>query len=177
MFDQQSQVQGDEFQDNETQNNKQNQEPSRGDCPVSGDPEAEETEEQAIDRFLQHHSQAASISEPVAKFLKRPATLVKRLPSPLESDGLHSQPMRRSSLTDWTSRNPTNDRKEPFWNWPPGSSSRKENVAFSWGLSAWKTHLIYGRQCCALGYRVRYETMCEFNRICQQGSSHQGTHS
>jgi len=41
MFDQQFQVQGDEFQDNESQNNKQNQEPSRGHSAVSGDPEAE----------------------------------------------------------------------------------------------------------------------------------------
>lgn len=118
------------------------------------------TEEQ-LDRFLQQYTQTSlGISELLAKFLEGPASTSQEV-------AIASRVRRAAFPTDatlesydWT-RNPTTIRKEPFLELATGQFiSRKENVAFV-GLSGLgKTHLIQGvgRKCCALGYRVRYET-------------------
>jgi len=118
------------------------------------------TEEQ-LDRFLQVHGQAAlSISELLSKFLEGPASTSQEV-------SIQSRIRRAAFPTgatlesyDWT-RNPKTIRKETFLELASGHFvARKENAAFV-GLSGLgKTHLIQGvgRKCCAMGYRVRYET-------------------
>jgi DNA replication protein DnaC len=118
------------------------------------------TEEQ-LDRFLQQHSQAPlSVSELLAKFLEGPAgasqeasiqSRIKRAAFPTDAT-LESY--------DWT-RNPKTIRAEPFLELASGQFiQRKENAAFVGASGLGKTHLMQGvgRKCCALGYRVRYET-------------------
>lgn len=118
------------------------------------------TEEQ-LDHFLQQSSQAAlSISELLSKFLEGPAgtsqeaaiqSRIKRAAFPTDAT-LESY--------DWT-RNPKTIRKETFLELASAQFiQRKENAAFVGASGLGKTHLIQGvgRKCCALGYRVRYET-------------------
>lgn len=118
------------------------------------------TEEQ-LDQFLKQASQASfSPTELVSKFLEGPAgtsqesaiqSRIKRAAFPTEAT-LESY--------DW-SCNPKSIRKETFLELASGQFiQRKENVAFVGASGLGKTHLIQavGRKCCALGYRVRYET-------------------
>lgn len=118
------------------------------------------TEEQ-LDHFLKQYSQASlSISELLTKFLEGPASTsqesaiqsrIKRAAFPTEAT-LESY--------DWA-RNPKSIRKETFLELASGQFiQRKENAAFVGASGLGKTHLIQavGRKCCAVGYRVRYET-------------------
>ena len=117
--------------------------------------------DQQLDHFLQQHSQSAlSISELLSKFLEVPA-------STSHEASIQSRIKRAAFPTDatlesynWT-RNPKTIRKETFLELATGQFiDRKENVAFVGPSGLGKTHLIQGvgRKCCALGYRVRYET-------------------
>ena len=117
--------------------------------------------DEQLDRFLQQHSQTAlSISELLSKFLEGPARSSQEaaIESRIKRAGFPTEATLESY--DWT-RNPKTIRKETFLELATGQFiARKENAAFV-GLSGLgKTHLIQGvgRQCCALGYRVRYET-------------------
>ena len=114
-----------------------------------------------LDAFLQEHAQGKlSILETLAKFLEIPAYAsqesaiafrIKRAGFPTEAT-LESY--------DWN-RNPETIHKEPFLEMATGEFlRRKENAAFVGESGLGKTHLIegIGRKCCALGYRVRYET-------------------
>lgn len=118
------------------------------------------TDEQ-LDLFLKQASQASqSPTELLCKFLEGPASTsqesaiqsrIKRAAFPTEAT-LESY--------DWT-RNPKSIRKETFLELASAQFiHRKENVAFVGASGLGKTHLIQavGRKCCALGYRVRYET-------------------
>jgi DNA replication protein DnaC len=118
------------------------------------------TEEQ-LDQFLKQTSQESlSPTELLSKFLEGPAgtsqesaiqSRIKRAAFPTEAT-LESY--------DWT-RNPKSIRKETFLELASAQFiQRKENVAFVGASGLGKTHLIQavGRKCCALGYRVRYET-------------------
>jgi DNA replication protein DnaC len=118
-------------------------------------------EAEQLDAFLQEHAQGKlSVLETIAKFLEIPAHAsqesaiayrIKRAGFPTEAT-LESY--------DW-SRNPTTIKKEPFLELATGEFiRRKENAAFVGESGLGKTHLIQGvgRKCCALGYRVRYET-------------------
>ena len=118
------------------------------------------TEEQ-LDHFLQQHTQTAlSVSELLAKFLEGPAGTSQEV-------SLQSRIRRAAFPTDatlesydWT-RNPKTIRKESFLELASGQFiQRKENAAFVGASGLGTTHLIQGvgRKCCALGYRVRYET-------------------
>ena len=117
--------------------------------------------QEQLDSFLQQHTKGTlSVSELLAKFLEQPANASQ------ESSILSR--IRRASFPteatlesyDWT-RNPNTIRREPFYELSTGEFiRRKENLAFV-GLSGLgKTHLMQGvaRKCCALGYRVKYET-------------------
>ena len=118
------------------------------------------TEEQ-LDHFLQQHSQRAlSISELLSKFLEGPAHA--RVETSIQSRIRRAAFPTDATLEsyDWT-RNPKTIRKEPFLELASGEFiQRKENAAFVGASGLGKTHLIQsvGRKCCALGYRVRYET-------------------
>ena len=114
-----------------------------------------------LDSFLQEYAGGKrSILEILAKFLEIPAHAnqetaiayrIKRAGFPTEAT-LESY--------DW-SRNPTTITREPFLELGTGEFiRRKENVAFVGESGLGKTHLMQGiaRKCCALGYRVRYET-------------------
>ncbi|MFV0488287.1 MAG: ATP-binding protein [Vibrio fluvialis] len=117
--------------------------------------------DQQLDQFLKQVSQASlGPTELLSKFLEGPActaqeaaieSRIKRAAFPTEAT-LESY--------DWT-RNPKSIRKEIFLELANGQFiQRKENVAFVGASGLGKTHLIQsvGRKCCALGYRVRYET-------------------
>jgi DNA replication protein DnaC len=117
--------------------------------------------DQQLDHFLQQYTQAAlSISELLSKFLEGPA-------STSQEAAIQSRIKRAAFPTDatlesydWT-RNPKTIRKETFLELASGQFiQRKENAAFVGASGLGKTHLIQGvaRKCCALGYRVRYET-------------------
>jgi DNA replication protein DnaC len=114
-----------------------------------------------LDSFLQEYASGKlSVLETLAKFLEIPAHAsqetaiayrIKRAGFPTEAT-LESY--------DW-SRNPTTITKEPFLELATGEFiRRKENAAFVGESGLGKTHLMQGigRKCCALGYRVRYET-------------------
>ena len=114
-----------------------------------------------LDSFLHEHSHGKqSLLETLAKFLEIPAHTsqetaiayrIKRANFPTEAT-LESY--------DW-SRNPKTIPKEPFLELATGEFiRRKENAAFVGASGLGKTHLMQsiGRKCCALGYRVRYET-------------------
>lgn len=117
--------------------------------------------EERLDQFLKQTTQGSlSPTELLSKFLEGPAgasqesaiqSRIKRAAFPTEAT-LESY--------DWT-RNPKSIRKETFLELASGQFiQRKENVAFVGNSGLGKTHLIQavGRKCCALGYRVRYET-------------------
>ena len=114
-----------------------------------------------LDSFLHEYAQGKlSVLETLAKFLEIPAHAsqetaiayrIKRAGFPTEAT-LESY--------DW-SRNPTTIVKEPFLELATGEFiRRKENAAFVGESGLGKTHLMQSvaRKCCALGYRVRYET-------------------
>jgi DNA replication protein DnaC len=114
-----------------------------------------------LDSFLHEHAGGKrSVLETLAKFLEIPAHAsqetaiayrIKRAGFPTEAT-LESY--------DW-SRNPKTIVKEPFLELATGEFiRRKENAAFVGESGLGKTHLMQGigRKCCALGYRVRYET-------------------
>jgi DNA replication protein DnaC len=133
------------------------------------------TEEQ-LDAFLSQHAQGGlgvsgigvpgigvpgiGVSGLLAKFLEGPAhascessiqSRIKRANFPTEAT-LESY--------DWK-RNAKTIRPEPFLELASGEFiRRKENAAFVGASGLGKTHLIQGigKKCCALGYRVRYET-------------------
>jgi len=117
--------------------------------------------EEQLDAFLEEHTQGKlSILETLAKFLEIPAHSsqetaiayrIKRAGFPTEAT-LESY--------DWN-RNPATIRKEPFLEMATGEFIRRNgNEAFVGESGLGKTHLAQGvgRKCCALGYRVRYET-------------------
>ena len=118
------------------------------------------TEEQ-LDLFLQQHGQGAlSVSELLAKFLESPAHASQEsaIQSRIKRAGFPTDATLQSY--DWT-RNPKTIRPEPFLELATGQFiGRKENAAFVGASGLGKTHLMQGvgRKCCALGYRVRYET-------------------
>jgi len=116
---------------------------------------------QQLDQFAQQFSQGAhSLWEIIERFLERPAIAsqesaiqarIKRANFPTEAT-LESY--------DWT-RNPKTIRPEPFLELATGEFvRRKDNLAFLGTAGLGKTHLIQGvgKKCCAVGYRVRYET-------------------
>lgn len=118
------------------------------------------TEEQ-LDQFLQQYGQVAlSISELLAKFLEGPASTSQEAAvlARIKKGAFPTEATLESY--DWT-RNPKTIRKETFLELATGQFiQRKENAAFVGASGLGKTHLIQGvgRKCCALGYRVRYET-------------------
>ncbi len=118
------------------------------------------TEEQ-LDQFLKQVSQVSlSPTELLSKFLEGPAGTSRE--SAIESRIKRAAFTTEATLEsyDWT-RNPKSIRKETFLELASGQFiKRKENAAFVGASGLGKTHLIQavGRKCCALGYRVRYET-------------------
>ncbi|MCA9129926.1 MAG: ATP-binding protein [Planctomycetales bacterium] len=118
------------------------------------------TEEQ-LDQFLKQTSQTSlSPTELLSKFLEGPAGTSQEsaIQSRIQRAGFPTEATLESY--DWT-RNPKSIRKETFLELASAQFiQRKENVAFVGASGLGKTHLIQavGRKCCALGYRVRYET-------------------
>jgi len=114
-----------------------------------------------LDLFLQQHAKAElPVSELLAKFLERPAHASREaaIQSRIKRAGFPTDATLESY--DWT-RNSKTIRPEPFLELATGEFiRRKENAAFVGKSGLGKTHLIegVGKQCCALGYRVRYET-------------------
>lgn len=117
--------------------------------------------QEELDQFLQQHSsRSLSLSELLSAFLEGPATASQEI-------SIQSRIKRAVFPTDatlesydWT-RNPKTIRKEPFLELATGQFiERKENAAFVGASGLGKTHLAQGvgKKCCALGYRVRYET-------------------
>ena len=117
--------------------------------------------QEQLDSFLQQNAKAAlSVSELLAKFLEPPANASQELSiqARIRRAGFPTEATLESY--DWT-RNPKTIRREPFFELATGEFlRRKENVAFVGNSGLGKTHLIQGvaRKCCALGYRVKYET-------------------
>lgn len=114
-----------------------------------------------LDSFLQEHAGGKlSILETLAKFLEIPAdaSQVTAIAYRIKRAGFPTEATLESY--DW-SRNPQTIVKEPFLELATGEFiRRKENAAFVGESGLGKTHLMQGiaRKCCALGYRVRYET-------------------
>jgi DNA replication protein DnaC len=114
-----------------------------------------------LDSFLQQHGKRTlSVSELLSKFLERPAGASQEsaIQSRIKRAGFPTDATLESY--DWT-RNPKTIRREPFLELATGDFiRRKENAAFVGASGLGKTHLMQGvgRKCCALGYRVRYET-------------------
>ena len=117
--------------------------------------------QEQLDSFLQHHTKAAlPVSELLAKFLEQPANASQEssIQARIRRAGFPTEATLESY--DWT-RNPETIHREPFFELATGEFlRRKENVAFVGNSGLGKTHLMQGvaRKCCALGYRVRYET-------------------
>ena len=124
-----------------------------------------------LDAFLHEQAQGnLSVLDTLAKFLEIPAHAsqesaiayrIKRAGFPTEAT-LESY--------DW-SRNAETITKEPFLELATGEFlRRKENAAFVGESGLGKTHLIQGigRKCCALGYRVRYETSASLIEVLNQ---------
>ena len=127
---------------------------------------------QQLDQFAQQFSQGAhSLWEIVERFLERPAidsqesaiqARIKRANFPTEAT-LESY--------DWT-RNPKTIKPEPFLELATGEFvRRKNNLALVGKSGLGKTHLIQGvaRKCCAVGYRVRYETSASLIEALNRG--------
>ena len=117
--------------------------------------------QEQLDSFLQQHTKAAlPVSELLAKFLEPPANESQEssIQARIRRAGFPTEATLESY--DWT-RNPKTIHREPFVELATGEFiRRKENVAFVGKSGLGKTHLILGvaRKCCALAYRVRYET-------------------
>lgn len=114
-----------------------------------------------LDRFLQENAHGKlSVLEMLAKFLEIPAVASQEtaIANRIKRAGFPTEATLESY--DW-SRNPTTITKEPFLELATGEFIRRnENAAFVGASGLGKTHLMQGvaRKCCALGYRVRYET-------------------
>ena len=114
-----------------------------------------------LDSFLQQNGKGThSVLELLAKFLEGPANTSQE--SSIESRIKRAKLPTEATLEsyDWT-RNPKTISRDPFLELATGEFIRRqENVAFVGKSGLGKTHLIQGvaRKCCALGYRVRYET-------------------
>ncbi|MDP1561007.1 MAG: ATP-binding protein [Pirellulaceae bacterium] len=130
-----------------------------------------------LDHFLREHGNGQkSVLETLARFLELPAHAsqesaityrIKRAGFPTEAT-LESY--------DW-GRNPTTIPKEPFLELGTGEFiRRKENVSFVGESGLGKTHLMQGigRKCCALGYRVRYETSASLIEALNQARAVRG---
>jgi DNA replication protein DnaC len=114
-----------------------------------------------LDSFLQQHAKRTlTVSELLAKFLEGPASASQEsaIEYRIKRAGFPTDATLESY--DWT-RNPKTIRREPFLELATGEFiRRKENAAFVGASGLGKTHLMQGvaKKCCALGYRVRYET-------------------
>lgn len=114
-----------------------------------------------LDAFLQQHAKRTlPVVELLVKFLEGPAStnLESSIQSRIRRAGFPTDATLESY--DWT-RNPKTILREPFLELATGEFiRRKENAAFVGASGLGKTHLMQGvaRKCCALGYRVRYET-------------------
>lgn len=124
-----------------------------------------------LDGFLQQYSNGAhSNSEIVQRFLEIPA--IAHQESAIQARIKRANFRTEATLEsyDW-SRNPKSIRQEPFLELATGEFiRRKENVTF-YGMSGLgKTHLIEGvaKKCCAVGYRVRYETSASLIEVLNQ---------
>lgn len=124
-----------------------------------------------LDQFIQQYSKGShSIWEILARFLEMPAIAQQETAIQARIKRANFRTEATLESYDW-SRNPKTIRPEQFLELATGEFiRRKENVIF-YGLSGLgKSHLIesIGKKCCAVGYRVRYETSASLIEVLNQ---------